>query len=142
MALVLPAGSTASVATLTSGSPGAATAISNLISIGGLTLTKNMADVTGLSDTKIQRLPARVDEGTVQLTIFLDDTTTASNQYTSLKNRLTGGTHTRITINLPGATIDDMYIYDGYVTEVGNPEIAAGDEALRYTVTLQISDKY
>lgn len=142
MALVLPAGSTASVATLTAGSPGAATAISNLISIGGLTLTKNMADVTGLSDTKIQRLPSRVDEGTVQLTIFLDDTATASNQYTSLKGRLTGGTHTRITINLPGSGIDDMYIYDGYVTEVGNPEIAAGDEALRYTVTLQISDKY
>jgi len=142
MALVLPAGSTATVATLTSGSPGAATAISNLISVGGTTYTKNTADVTGLSDTKIQRLPARIDEGTVQLTIFLDDTATASNQYTALKTRLTNGTHTRIVLNLPGSGIDDMYTYDGYITEVGSPEIGASDDALRYTVTLQLSDKY
>lgn len=142
MALVLPAGSTATVATLTSGSPGATTAISNLISVGGTTYTKNTADVTGLSDTTIQRLPARIDVGTVQLTIFLDDTATASNQYTALKLRLTNGTHTRIALNLPGSGIDDMYTYDGYITEVGSPEIGASDDALRYTVTLQLSDKY
>jgi hypothetical protein len=142
MALVLPAGSTAAVATLTSGSPGASTAISYLISIGGTTYSKATADVTGLSDTTIQRLPSRVDLGTVQLTIFLDDTVTASNQYTSLKARLTNGTHTRITIGLPGANIDDLYVYDGYITEVSSPEIGASDDALRYTVTLQLSDKY
>lgn len=142
MSLVLPAGSTATVATLSSGSPGSATAISHLISIGGATYTKALADVTGLSDTTIQRLPARGDTGTVQLTIFLDDTATANNQYTALKARWSGGTHTRVAVGLPGSSIDDMFAYDGYVTEVTSPEIAAGDEGLRYTVTIQLSDKY
>lgn len=142
MALVLPAGSTATVCTLTAGSPGATTAISNLISVGGSTQSKAVTDVTGLSDTSIQRLPARGDSGTVQLTIFLDDTATATNQYTALKTRLTAGTHTRIQINLPGSGIDDLYVYDGYFTEVSSPEIGASDDALRYTVTMQRSDKY
>lgn len=142
MALVLPAGSTVTYATLTSGVPGGTTTISNVVSVGGGAYTKNTADVTGLADTTIQRLPARGDSGTVQLTIFLDDTATATNQYTVLKGRMTSGTHTRISVNLPGATIDDLQPYDGYITEVTTPEIASSDDALRYTVTLQLSDKY
>ena len=142
MALVLPAGSSATFATLTAGSPGATTLITNLISVGGLAISRTMADVTGLSDSGIQRLPARVDFGTIQLTMFLDDTVTASNQYTVFKGRMTAGTHTRISINLPGANIDDLEPYDGYITEVSMPEVSASDEALRYTVTLQYSNKY
>ena len=143
MAIQFPAGAVASINTLTSGTPGTATVLTNVKSIGGSAVTRAMADVTALGDTALQRLPSRNDKGTLQITFYLDDTATATNQITALKTRLTSGTHTRITVNLSsGSTIDDLFQYDGYVSEVGEPEIAASDDALQYTVTLQRSDKY
>jgi len=95
MAIQFPAGAVASINTLTAGTPGTATVLVNVKSIGGSAVTRAMADVTA------------------------------------------------ITVNLStGSTIDDLFQYDGYVTEVGEPEIAASDDALQYTVTLQRSDKY
>ena len=37
---------------------------------------------------------------------------------------------------------NDTWTLDGYITEVSMPEVSASDEALRYTVTLQYSNKY
>jgi hypothetical protein len=144
MAYVLPAGSSATANTLATGttSSGAAVALNFLVTIGGSTFSTAMSDVTGVSDTTIQRLPARFDKGTLQLTMFLDDTATATNQWTVLRTRQTNKTHTRISVGLPGSSIDDMYNYDGYISEVSTPEVGTTDEALRYTVTLQLSDKY
>jgi hypothetical protein len=142
MALVVPAGSTATIKVLTAGSAGTASDLTNLKSVGGSTVTRSMADVTALADTTLQRIPSRNDRGTLQLTFFLTDTATATNQITDLKTKLTSGTHCRINVNLPGSTIDDMFQYDGYITEVGEPEIGASDDALTYTVTWQRSDKY
>jgi hypothetical protein len=144
MAYVLPAGSSATANTLATGttSSGAAVALNFLVTIGGSTFSTAMSDVTGVSDTTIQRLPARFDKGTLQLTMFLDDTATATNQWTVLRTRQTNKVHTRISVGLPGSSIDDMYNYDGYISEVSTPEVGTTDEALRYTVTLQLSDKY
>jgi hypothetical protein len=142
MALVIPAGSSASIKTLTAGTAGSPTDLTNLKTVGGSTVSRTMADVTALGDTTLQRIPSRNDKGTLQLTFFLTDTATATNQITNFKTRLTDGTHSRINVNLTGSTIDDMFQYDGYVTEVGEPEIGASDDALTYTVTLQRSDKY
>jgi hypothetical protein len=142
MALVIPAGSSASIKTLTAGTAGSPTDLTNLKTVGGSTVSRTMADVTALGDTTLQRIPSRNDKGTLQLTFFLTDTATATNQITNFKTRLTDGTHSRINVNLTGSTIDDMFQYDGYVTEVGEPEIGASDDALTYTVTMQRSDKY
>lgn len=142
MALVIPAGSSASIKTLTAGTAGSPTDLTNLKTVGGSTVSRSMADVTALGDTTLQRIPSRNDKGTLQLTFFLTDTATATNQITDFKTRLTSGTHSRVNVNLTGSTIDDMFQYDGYVTEVGEPEIGASDDALTYTVTMQRSDKY
>jgi len=135
------AGSSASYCTITGTTTGTTATISGLISIGANSRQTTFADVTALSDTTMQRIPVRNDPGTVQLTIFLDDTTTASNLFTTLNTRRTSKVHTRVTVNLPGNNTDDLLIYDGYIQEISTPEVAANDDALRFTITMQLSDK-
>jgi hypothetical protein len=138
---VLGPGTTAAYATLTSGTAGTTAALSGLISIAANARSTTFADVTALSDTKMQRVPVRNDPGTVQFTLYLDDTATVSNLLTLLDARRTGRVHTRVTVDLGGSNIDTIAVYDGYISEIGYPDIGATDEALRYTVTLQLSDK-
>lgn len=141
MAYVVGPSATAAFCTLTNSTTGTTAALSGLISIAANARSIAFADVTALSDTTLQRIPVRADPGTVQLTIFLDDTATASNLWTVLNTRRTGKVHTRITVDLPGANIDGLLTYDGYISEISTPEVAASDEALRFTVSLQLSDK-
>lgn len=138
---VLGPGSTAAYATLSSSTVGTTAALNGLISIAANARSTTFADVTALSDTKMQRVPVRNDPGTVQFTLYLDDTATASNLLTLLDTRRTSKVHTRVTVDLGGANIDTIAVYDGYISEIGYPDIGATDEALRYTVTLQLSDK-
>jgi len=138
---VLGPGTTAAYATLTSGTAGTTAALSGLISIAANARSTTFADVTALSDTKMQRVPVRNDPGTVQFTLYLDDTATVSNLLTLLDARRTGRVHTRVTVDLGGANIDTIAVYDGYISEIGYPDIGATDEALRFTVTMQLSDK-
>lgn len=141
MAYVVGPSASAAFATLTNSTTGTTAALSGLISIAANARSMTFADVTALSDTTLQRIPVRSDPGTVQLTIFLEDTVTASNLWTTLNTRRTAKTHTRVTVDLPGANIDGLLIYDGYISEISTPEVAASDEALRFTVSLQLSDK-
>ena len=138
MAVILPAGSSATIKEEPSGS---ATALSNLKMVGGNDGTMSFADITALADTTLKKFPSRLDPGTVQLTFFLDDTAPATNQITDLKSKRDAKTKVTIAVNLPG-TFDDttkIITYTGYIATVSNPEVGAADDALQYTVTLQVS---
>lgn len=136
MAILIAVGSSATIDNAGGSTP---TNLTNLISIGGNTATMSMADVSGVADSTLAKLPARIDPGTVQLTFFLDDTATATNQLTALKTRMTGKTKSVIVVNLPGTTVDTLLTWTGYITEVTTPEVGASDDAMRYTVTLTVS---
>jgi hypothetical protein len=138
---VLGPGTTAAYATLSSSTAGTTAALNGLISIAANARSTTFADVTALSDTKMQRVPVRNDPGTVQFTLYLDDTATATNLLSLLDARRIAKVHTRVTVDLGGANIDTIAVYDGYISEIGYPDIGSTDEALRYTVTLQLSDK-
>ena len=141
MAVVLPLGTTV---TLT---PATGTAITlNALSVTGSTRSVAMADVTALSDYILKKLPSRVDPGTVQFEVYLDDTATASNSLKTLRDwqaTVTGSSigynSVTLSINFPGSTIDALVSYQGYIMEVTEPSVSVGDEALRFSVTIQVT---
>ena len=141
MAVVLPLGTTV---TLT---PATGTAITlNALSVTGTTRSVAMADVTALSDYILKKLPSRVDPGTVQFEVYLDDTATATNSLKTLRDwqaTVTGSSigynSVTLSINFPGSTIDLLVSYQGYIMEVTEPSVAVGDEALRFSVTIQVT---
>jgi hypothetical protein len=142
MAVVLPLGTTA---TLT---PATGTAITlNAISITGATRSVAMADITALSDYTLKRLPSRVDPGTVSFELYLDDTATASNHLKTIKDwqatisagPVIGYNSVTLALNFPGTNIDGLISYQGYISEVTDPTVGAGDDALRFTVTMQVT---
>ena len=141
MAVVLPLGTTV---TLT---PATGTAITlNALSVTGTTRSVAMADVTALSDYILKKLPSRVDPGTVQFEVYLDDTATATNSLKTLRDwqaTVTGSSigynSVTLSINFPGSTIDALVTYQGYIMEVTEPSVAVGDEALRFSVTIQVT---
>ena len=143
MAKVLAIGATATIATVTiSGSTettGTPVALVNLISVGPISATIATFDQTGLADSTLVKYPARIDPGTVQLEFFLDDTGTSTNQLTLFRARLTGKTKSVVAVDFTGTTIDTLITYTGYITDVTSPNIAAGDDTLKYQVTLTIS---
>ena len=141
MAVVLPLGTTV---TLT---PATGTAITlNALSVTGSTRSVAMADVTALSDYILKKLPSRVDPGTVQFEVYLDDTATATNSLKTLRDwqaTVTGSSigynSVTLSINFPGSTIDALVTYQGYIMEVTEPSVSVGDEALRFSVTIQVT---
>lgn len=143
MAKVLAIGATATIATITiSGTTettGTPTALANLISVGPNSATIATSDQTGLADSTLVKYPARIDPGTVQLEFFLDDTGSATNQLTLFRARLTGKTKSVIAVDFSGTAIDTLVSYTGYITDVTTPNVAAGDDTLKYQVTMTIS---
>ena len=141
MAVVLPLGTTV---TLT---PATGSAITlNALSVTGTTRSVAMADVTALSDYILKKLPSRVDPGTVQFEVYLDDTATATNSLKTLRDwqaTVTGSSigynSVTLSINFPGSTIDALVSYQGYIMEVTEPSVSVGDEALRFSVTIQVT---
>ena len=141
MAVVLPLGTTV---TLT---PATGTAITlNALSVTGTTRSVAMADITALSDYILKKLPSRVDPGTVQFEVYLDDTATASNTLKTLRDwqaTVTGSSigynSVTLSINFPGSTIDALVSYQGFIMEVTEPSVSVGDEALRFSVTIQVT---
>ena len=141
MAVVLPLGTTV---TLT---PATGTAITlNALSVTGTTRSVAMADVTALSDYILKKLPSRVDPGTVQFEVYLDDTATATNSLKTLRDwqaTVTGSSigynSVTLSINFPGSTIDALVSYQGFIMEVTEPSVSVGDEALRFSVTIQVT---
>lgn len=135
MAYVLPAGVSA---TLTDVGGGNSISL-NVVSITGATQSMAMAETTALSATTLTRVPSRLDPGTVQFECYLDDTATATNALTVIKARQTSKTATVLNLDFPGTTIDAIMDYTGYVMEVTDPQIALGDDVLRFSVTMQIT---
>jgi hypothetical protein len=136
--IVFPAGTTATIKDEPSGSP---TALSNLRSIGGNESTIAFGDITALSDSTLKKRPARIDPGTLTLTFLLDDTAAGSNQVATLKTKRDSKQKVTLSVNLPGSWDDSTALisYTGYLSSVGYPEIAMGDEPLTYTVGLQVT---
>jgi len=135
MAYILPSGTTATLTDV----GGASSITLNVTSITGATRSQAMAEITGLADSVLKRIPARIDPGTVSFECYLDDTATATNHLTVIKARQTAKTQTVLNLDLPGSTIDDLLDYTGYIMEVTDPTIALGDDVLRFTVTMQVS---
>lgn len=141
MAVVIPRGTSV---TLT---PATGTAITlNLTNVTGATRSVAMADVTALSDYILKRLPSRVDPGTAQFEVFLDDTATATNTLKTLRDwqaTVTGSSisynSVTLSINFPGSTIDELISYQGYIMEITEPTVGVGDDALKFTVTVQVT---
>lgn len=135
MAYVLPAGSSAVFTYTGTGSP----LTLNVVSIGGATKSTAMAETTLLSATTLTRVPSRIDPGTVTFECLLDDTATATNALTYLKTCQTGNKAITVAIGLAGTTVDDLFSYAGYISEITDPTIALGDDVLRFNVTLQVT---
>jgi hypothetical protein len=105
-----------------------------------------MAEITALSDYTLKRLPSRVDPGTVSFELYLEDTATATNPLKTLRDwqaTVTGSSigynSVTLSLNFPGSTIDALISYQGYISEITEPTVTAGDEALRFTVTMQVT---
>ena len=135
MAYVLPAGSTLTATYTGTGSP----ITLNVTSITGATKSTAMAETTLLSGTSLTRIPSRIDPGTVQFECYLDDTATASNHLTYLKSCQTGKTSVALAVGLAGTTVDDLLAWSGYISEITDPQIALGDDVLRFSITLQVT---
>jgi hypothetical protein len=105
-----------------------------------------MAEITGLSDYTLKRLPSRVDPGTVTFDVYLEDTATATNTLKTLRDwqaTVTGSSigynSVTLSLNFPGSTIDALISYQGYISGITEPTVGASDEALRFSVTLQVT---
>jgi hypothetical protein len=135
MPYVLPAGVSATLTDV-----GGANSITlNVTSITGATQSMAMAEITLLSESTLKRIPSRLDPGTVQFECYLDDTATVSNHLTTIKTRQTAKTATVLNLDFPGTTIDAIMDYTGYIMEVTDPQIALGDDVLRFSVTMQVT---
>ena len=108
-------------------------------SMGGVSRSIAMAYVTALSDTVLVKLPSRIDPGQVTVECYLTDTVTATNELTVIRTRLSAKTASVLNINLPGANIDDLIDYTGYVMSIGDPTVALGDDVLKFSFTMQIT---
>lgn len=140
MALIFPAGTTVTLADAPAGSP---TTIAGIKSVSENTSEMKMGDVTALADGVIKELPSnRVDPGEVEITVFLDDTAVATNFKTIVATKRNAGTKVILNINLPGTHDDTNRLvgpYSGYITQLGEPAIETGDDALTWKFKIRNS---
>lgn len=119
---------------------GTAVNMTGLTAIGGNTKSRTTADVTLLSDTTLKRRPVRTDPGTVQFTFQLQDTATATNEWTALNTLLGAGTLITVTVNMPGAfDATALLSWSGFISELTTPELASADNMVTYTATLTVT---
>jgi len=135
MAFVFPAGTSAVLTDVGGGNSMALFPTS----MGGVSRSIAMADVTALTDTVLVKLPSRIDPGQITVECYLTDTVTASNELTVIRTRQTTKIATVLNINLPGANIDDLIDYTGYVMSISDPTVALGDDVLKFSFTMQIT---
>lgn len=134
---VFAAGTTASYAPVSGGAP---VTMTGLTSIGGNTKARTTAETTLLSDTTLKRRPVRTDPGTVQFTFQLNDTATATNEWSALNTLLGAGTLITVTVNMPGAfDATALYSWSGFLSDLTTPELSANDTMLTYTATLTVT---
>ena len=146
--VVFPAGTTATLqywlAADTTTATGTSVTLANVKTITSNEGTLGFGDITPVATTgkMIKRPSKREEPGTFSITFFLDDTTTATNQYKILKDRKNTYLRNTITVNLPGSFDDSTSPVDslvGFVSGITTPEISQSDEALTYTVNFQVT---
>jgi hypothetical protein len=146
--VVFPAGTTATLqywlAADTTTATGTSVTLANVKTITANEGTLGFGDITPVATTgkMIKRPSKREEPGTFSITFFLDDTTTATNQYKVLKDRKNTYLRNTITVNLPGSFDDSTSPVDslvGFVSGITTPEISQSDEALTYTVNFQVT---
>ena len=135
MAYVFPAGSSATLANTDT----TASITLSVTSIGGVSRSIAMADISALTDTTLVKLPARIDPGQVTVECYLDDTATATNHLTIIRARCTNKTLSLLSVDLPGANIDTLCVYTGYVMSTTDPTVALGDDVLKFSFNMQIT---
>ena len=119
---------------------GSSVTMTGLTAIGGNTKQRAVADITLLSETTMKRRPVRTDHGTVQFTFQLQDTATATNEWTGLNTILVAGTLITVTVNMPGAfDATPLYTFSGFISELTTPELGANDTTVTYTATLTLT---
>lgn len=119
---------------------GSSVTMTGLTAIGGNTKQRTVADVTLLSDTTMKRRPVRTDPGTVQFTFQLQDTATATNEWSALNTLLGAGTLITVTVNAPGSfDATPLYTFSGFLSELTTPEFGANDTMMTYTATLTLT---
>lgn len=146
--VVFPAGTTATLqywlTTDTASASGTSVSLANIKTITANEGTLGFGDVTpvGTTGKLIKRPSKREEPGTFSITFFLDDTTTATNQYKVLKDRKATYLRNTVTVNLPGSFDDTTSPLDslvGFISGITTPEISQSDEALTYTVNFQVT---
>lgn len=146
--IVFPAGTTATLqywlTADTSTASGTSVSLANVKTITANESTLGFGDVTPVSTSgKLIKRPSKREEpGTFSITFFLDDTTTATNQYKVLKDRKATYLRNTVTVNLPGSFDDTTSPLDplvGYISGITTPEVSQSDEGLTYTVNFQVT---
>ena len=75
-----------------------------------------------------------------QFTFQLNDTATATNEWSALNTLLGAGTLITVTVNMPGAFDSTaLYSWSGFLSDLTTPELAANDTMLTYTATLTVT---
>jgi len=136
---VFSSGATATLKDEPSGTP---VTLNNIKTISGNDAVIAFGDVTTIDLLKLKKRPNRDDPGTITLTFLLTDDAIATNQMVTLRTKRTNRQKVTLTVNLPGSWDDGSSIisYTGYLSSFGQPEISVSDEALTYTVGLQVTD--
>lgn len=146
--VVFPAGTTATLqywlAADTTTATGTSVTLANVKTITANEVVLGFGDVTPVATTgkMIKRPSKREEPGTFSITFFMDDTTTATNQYKVLKDRKNTYLRNTVTVNLPGSFDDSTSPVDslvGFIAGITTPEISQSDEALTYTVNFQVT---
>lgn len=146
--VIFPAGTTATLqywlTADTTTATGTSVTLANIKTITSNEGTLGFGDVTpvGTTGKLIKRPSKREEPGTFSITFFLDDTTTATNQYKILKDRKNTYLRNTVTVNLPGSFDDTTSPLDplvGFISGITTPEISQSDEALTYTVNFQVT---
>lgn len=146
--VVFPAGTTATLqywlSADTTTATGTSVTLANIKTITANEGALGFGDVTPVATTgKLIKRPSKREEpGTFSITFYLDDTTTATNQYKVLKDRKNTFLRNTVTVNLPGSFDDTTSPLDslvGFISGITTPEISQSDEALTYTVNFQVT---
>jgi hypothetical protein len=126
---------------------GTGTKFVSLKGISAGAMTRTISDTTTIESTQIKRRPARMDPGTVTLTLGLVDKIAAQNEFTVLKDAFTAGSMLKIEIDLAGTwddalpgppAVDGLFTFSGFISSLSTPPIdSKSDNQLEYEVIIQ-----
>lgn len=110
-------------------------AVAGVKSIDGPQISREIIDITSMSDSHKVKAPARPNSGTVTVELLLEDHSALLATLDATVTDTTVPSPTSVTIAFAGD--GGSYAFDAFVT--GFTPKASGDEALTATVTLEIT---